>query len=63
MVSSINLKTLTILTKNLILDARLGPGRTSADGYTTVLKVQTEISKDGRQVKMNYFNQLFPFEV
>ena len=30
----------------------LGPGRVSADGYITVLKTQTEISKDGRSVKM-----------
>ena len=30
---NVNLKTLTILAKTLILVARLGPGRVSADGY------------------------------
>ena len=30
---NVNLKTLTILAKRLILVARLGPGRVSADGY------------------------------
>ena len=37
--SNINSKTLTILTKKLILVTGLGPGHVSADGYITVLKV------------------------
>ena len=54
-VSKVNLKTLTILAKRLILDAWLGPGQAFANGYITVLKVQTEICKDGRWVKMESF--------
>ena len=54
-VSNINLKTLTILTKRLILVAWLGPGHDSADGYNTVLKIQMEIRKDGRQVTIGSF--------
>ena len=54
-VSKVNLKTLTILAKRLNLDAWLGPGRAPADGYMTVLKVQTEICQDGRRVKMESF--------
>ena len=48
-VSNINLKTLTILTKALILVAWLGSGRVFADGYITVLKIQMQVSKDGRR--------------
>ena len=48
----INLKTSTILAKKLVLVAWLGPERVSADGYITVLKIQTDmkrwkINKDG----------------
>ena len=50
--SNVNLKTSTILAKRLILDAWLGPGCAPADWCITVLKVQTKICKDGRQVKM-----------
>ena len=46
---------LTILAKILILDAWLDPGDTSADRYVIVLKIQTKICKDGRQVKMESF--------
>ena len=52
---SVNLKTFTILAKWLILHAWLGPGRASAEGYITVLKIQTKICDDGRQVKMESF--------
>ena len=38
-VSDVTLKTLTILAKRLILDAWLGPGRASVDGYITVYKI------------------------
>ena len=48
--NNVNLKTSTILAKRLILDAWLGPGRTSTDSYIAVLKIQTNIRKDGRQV-------------
>ena len=51
-ISNIKLKTLTILTKTLILDSRLGPGRTSAYRYIAVVKIQTKTCKDERQVKM-----------
>ena len=54
-VININFKTLTILAKRLILVAWLGPGRTSADGYITVLKIQMELCKDGRGVKTGSF--------
>ena len=54
-VSKVNLKMSTILAKRLILDTWPGPGRASADGYITVLKVQTEICQDGRRVKMESF--------
>ena len=50
-VSNINLKTITILAKELILVALLGPGCVSADRYITCLKIQIEIYEDGRQVK------------
>ena len=43
------------LAKRLILDAWLGPGCASADGYITVLKIQTKICKNGRKVKMEPF--------
>ena len=51
-VSNVNLKMSTILAKRLILNAWLSPGCASADWYITVLKIQTKICKDGRQVKM-----------
>ena len=51
----VNWKTFTILAKSLILHAWLGPGRASADGYIAVLKIQTKICKDGRQVKIESF--------
>ena len=54
-ISNINLKTLTILVKTLILDSWLGPGRASADRYITVLKIQTKTCKDESQVKMESF--------
>ena len=54
-VSNVNLKTSTIFAKTLILDAWLGPGHASEDRYITVLKVQTKISMDGSQVKMESF--------
>ena len=54
-VSNINLKTLTILAKRLILVTWLGPGNDSAGGYNTVLKIQMEIRKDGRQVAIGSF--------
>ena len=54
-VSNVNLKALTILTKRLILDVWLGPGRASVDGYITALKIQTKICIDGRQVKIESF--------
>ena len=49
---------LTILTKRLILDAWLGSGCASADGYITVLKIPMKLCKDGRQVIIltNYFH-------
>ena len=50
-VSNINLITLTILAKSLILDAWLGLGCAPADEYITVLKFQMKICRDGRQVK------------
>ena len=54
-VNNINLKTLTILAKSLILVAYLGLRRVSVDGYITVLKIQMEICKDGRRVKIGSF--------
>ena len=48
--SNVNLITITILAKRLILNASLGPGCASADGNTTVLKIQM-IYRDERQVK------------
>ena len=54
-VSSVNLKTSTILAKRLILNAWVSPGYVSADWYIAVLKIQTKIYKDGRQVKMELF--------
>ena len=53
--SNVNLKISTILAKRLILDAWLGPGCAPADWCITVLKVQTRICKDERQVKMEPF--------
>ena len=54
-VSKINLETLTILAKRLILDGWLGPGRTSADCYITAIKIQMQLCIDGRQVKTESF--------
>ena len=54
----INLKTSTILAKRLILVAWLGPERVSTDGKITVLKIQTEICKNGRWVKMESFKSI-----
>ena len=51
----INSRTLTILAKRLILVNGLGPGRASADGYIAVLKIQMEICKNGRKVKIGSF--------
>ena len=45
-----NVNLITILAKRLILNASLGPGCASADGNTTVLKIQM-IYRDERQVK------------
>ena len=42
-VSKVNLKTLTILTKRLILDVWLGPGCASVDLYITFYEIQTKI--------------------
>ena len=52
---NVNLKASTILAKRLILNVWLGPGCASTDWYITVLKIQTKICKDGRQVKMESF--------
>ena len=53
--SNVNLKALIIIVKRLILDAWLGPVPTSADWYIIVLKIQTKVCKDERQVKMESF--------
>ena len=50
-VSNINIKNLTIFAKRY-LGCLTGPGRVSADEYITVLKIQMEIFKDRRQVKI-----------
>ena len=44
--------TLTILANRLILNASLGPRRASEDAYIAVLKIQTNICKGERQVKI-----------
>ena len=54
-VININLKTLTILAKRLMLVACLGPVCVSVDGDITVLKIQMEICKDGRRVNIELF--------
>ena len=51
-VSNTNFKILTIPTKRLISIGWLDPGRVSGDGCITVLEIQTEIFKDGKQVKL-----------
>ena len=51
-VSNINLKALTILAE---IGCLTGPGYVSADGYITDLKIQMEICKYGRQVKIGSF--------
>ena len=53
-VSNVDLKPLTILTKSSILDALLGPKLASAVEYNPVLKIQTEISH-WQQVKEESF--------
>ena len=62
-VSSVNLKTSTILAKRLILNAWVSSGCASADSYIkAVLKIQTKICKDGRQdgiILINYFRLKF----
>ena len=62
-VSNANLKTSTVLAKKLSLNAWLDSGCTSPDRYIIVLKIKTKIGKDGKPVKMESFNQPFPFEV
>ena len=54
-VRNINLKTLTTLAKRLILVAWLSPGLVFVDGHTTVPKIETEICKDGKWLKMESF--------
>ena len=54
-VNNIDLKISTILAKILILNAWLCPEYASADCYIAVLKIQTKICKDGRQVKVESF--------
>ena len=44
-VSKIDLKTLTIIAKRLILVTGMGPRGASTDGYITVLKIPIEIVK------------------
>ena len=51
-VSNLNLKMLTFLAKILILHAWLVQWYASADWYITVLKIETEICIDVRQLKM-----------
>ena len=51
-VSNINLKTETIIAKSLILVVSLSSGRVFTDGYIIVLKIQMEICKDGRRMKI-----------
>ena len=41
--------------KRLIFGTWLGPGCASEDWYITVLKIQTKILEDGRQVQMESF--------
>ena len=41
--------------KQINLDAWLGPVCASADGYITVIKIQTKICKNGTHVKMESF--------
>ena len=43
---NINLKTLTVLAKKLLLVTWLCPGHVSTDGYITVLKVQIEMEDE-----------------
>ena len=54
-VSNINSKMSTILAKRLIISSWLGPECASADWNIIVLKIQTKICKNGRQVKMESF--------
>ena len=60
-VSCVNVKTLTILVKRSILDG-LSPEYISPDGYKTDRIIETELSP-WQQIKMESFNQLFPFEI
>ena len=52
LVSNFSLKMIPILAKRLILDALLGPGRASANWYSTALKNQQKKCIDEKQVKM-----------
>ena len=52
LVKIVNLKTSTILAKGVILDPWLVSGSAFLNRYIIVLKIQTKICKDGRQVKM-----------
>ena len=53
-VSKVNSKLLTILTKKYNLDIWLGPGCVSVGGKNTTLEIQTEISP-GQQLNMESF--------
>ena len=54
-VSNINLKNETIIANSLILVASLTSGRVFADGYIIVLKIQMELCKDGRRMKIRKY--------
>ena len=54
-VSKVSLKALTILANRSILDAWLSLECVSVDWYIAVLKSQTKVRVDGRQVKMKSF--------
>ena len=46
----------------IILVAWLVPGCDFADKYITVLKIQLQICKDGRRVKIYHFNHHLKFK-
>ena len=50
---------LNMLAKTLILVPWLDPGRASGNGYTIVLKNQTEMCKDVSRVKVESFYNYF----
>ena len=54
-VCKVSLKALTILANRSILDAWLSLECVSVDWYIAVLKSQTKVRVDGRQVKMKSF--------